>query len=194
MPDFTRAEISTTTTDLTAYITFLKKLSRGQTVTLPLEAGETPRTVMRAFNSAATESHLRLARVNSPSGTVRFRVLAPEKRGVNLTEAARQARAEKAKATRARRRTEPSPAVDAAASDVAPADETTGMDATGQLDTTQVEVMDDLTAKVADGVGNEPVPEDGPTVEVSPGQAVQEIRDEAAPAARPARRRRNTKA
>jgi hypothetical protein len=98
MPDFTRAEISTTTTDLTAYVTFLKKLSRGQTVTLPLDAGETTRTVMRAFNSAAAESRLRLARLNSPSGTVRFRVLAHGKRTINLTEEAKRARVAKAKA------------------------------------------------------------------------------------------------
>ncbi len=97
MPDFTRAEISNTTTDLTAYVTFLKKLSRGQTVTLPLEAGEPTRTVMRAVNAAAAESQLRLARLNSLSGTVRFRVLPPEKRAVNLTVEAKQARVEKAK-------------------------------------------------------------------------------------------------
>ena len=193
MPDFTRAEISNTTTDLTAYVTFLKKLSRGQTVTLPLEAGETPRTVMRAINAAAVESELRLARLDSPSGTVRFRVLPPEKRALNLTEAAKQARVEKAKATRARRRTELSPAVDAAASDVAPADETTGMDAAGQPDTTQIEAMDELTAGAADDDQGNLVPEDVPTGELSPGQAVQEIGDDDAPAARPARRRRNAR-
>ena len=191
MPDFTRAETSNTTSDLTAYITFLKKLSRGQTVTLPLEAGETPRTVMRAINAAAAESQLRLARLDSPSGTVRFRVLAPEKRALNLTEAAKQARVEKAQATRARRRTEPSPAVDAPASDVALADETTGMDAVVAPDTSQVEAMDGITA--ADGDQGDVVPKDVPTDEVSPGQMVQEVGNEDAPAARPARRRRSAR-
>jgi hypothetical protein len=194
MPDFTRAEISNTTTDLTAYITFLKKLSRGQTVTLPLEAGETTRTVMRAINTAAAESHLRLARLNSPSGTVRFRVLPPEKRTINLTEAAKWARVEKAQATQMRRRTEPSPAVDAGASDVAPADETTGMDTVGQLDTTQIEAMDELTARAAGEMASELVPKDVPTGEVRSGQAVTEIGGEDTPVARPARRRRSTKA
>jgi hypothetical protein len=192
MPDFTRAEISNTTTDLTTYVTFLKKLSRGQTVTLPLEAGERPRTVMRAINAAAAESQLRLARLDSPSGTVRFRVLPPEKRALNLTNEAKQARVEKARATRARRRTEPSPAADASASDIAPADETTGMDEGDQPDTTQVEAMDESTAPAADDVGSELVPEDVPAGELSPGQEVQEIKGDDAPAARPARRRRST--
>jgi hypothetical protein len=168
MPDFTRAEISNTTTDLTAYITFLKKLSLGHVVTLPLDAGETSRKVMRAINAAATESHLRLARLNSPSGTVRFRVLAPEKRAVNLTEEAVRARVEKAKATRMRRRTEPSPA-----------------------DTTQIEAMDEITASAADDIGGELVPEGVPIGEVSPGQEVQEIGGEDVPAPRPTRRRRS---
>ncbi len=94
-----------------------------------------------------------------------------------------------AKATRMRRRTEPSPAVDAGASDVAPADETTGMDAVGQPDTTQIEAMDELTATAADDVGNEVLPEDVPTAEVGPGQEVEEIGGEDVPAPRPTRRR-----
>jgi hypothetical protein len=190
LPDFSRAEISNTTIDLTSYVTFLKKLSRGQIVTLPLEAGETPRTVMRAINAAAAESRLRLARLDSPSGTVRFRVLPPEKRALNLTDEAKQARVAKARATRARRRTEPSPAVDAAASDVAPADETTGIDAVVAPNTTQVEAMDGIRAAAADDDQGDVVPEDVPTDEVSPGQVVQEVGNEDAPAARAARRRR----
>ena len=56
MPDFTRAQISNTTEDLTGYKTFLRKLTVGQTVTLPLEGGETSRKVMRALNAAASQS------------------------------------------------------------------------------------------------------------------------------------------
>jgi hypothetical protein len=104
MPNFARAEIADQTTDLTLYLTFLKRVSPGHVVTLPLETGETSRKVMRAINAAAAQSRLRLARLNSPSGTVRFRVLAPEKRTINLTDEAKQTRVEKARATREARR------------------------------------------------------------------------------------------
>jgi hypothetical protein len=104
MPDFSRAQISNTTEDLTGYKTFLRKLTVGQTVTLPLEEGETSRKVMRALNSAAAESSMRLARVPSPSGAVRFRVVPSEKRTVNISEEARRRRVEKARATRAAKR------------------------------------------------------------------------------------------
>ncbi len=104
MPDFTRAEISADTSDLSAYRSFLKKLSPGQTVTLPLDEGETSRRVMRAMNAAAAQSDLRLARLSSEPGTVRVRVLPAEKRLIILTEEAKQARVEKARATRAARR------------------------------------------------------------------------------------------
>ncbi|MGH2369103.1 MAG: hypothetical protein ACRDI2_12975 [Chloroflexota bacterium] len=101
MPNFARAEISNTSEDLSQYRTFLKKLNVGQTVTLPLEVGETSRKVMRALNAAAAEAEMRLTRVASPEGSVRFRVVPPEKRTVNLSEEARRQRAEKARATRA---------------------------------------------------------------------------------------------
>jgi hypothetical protein len=104
VPDFTRAEISHQTTDLTPYLTFLKRVSPGHVVTVPLDTGETSRKVMRAINAAAAQSELRLAKLDSPSGTVRFRVLTPEKRAVNLTEEAKRARVEKAQATREARR------------------------------------------------------------------------------------------
>jgi hypothetical protein len=106
MPDFGKAEISTENQDLTAYRSFLKRLTVGQTVTLPLDEGETTRKVMRALNSAAASSDLRLARLPSGTGAVRFRVLSPEKRTVNLTDEAKRARVEKAKATRAARKRE----------------------------------------------------------------------------------------
>ena len=104
MPDFSRAEISSTSEDLSVYKTFLRKLSVGQTVTLPLEQGETSRKVMRALNAAAAQSSMRLARVASPEGSVRFRVAPAEKRAVHISPEVRQARIEKARATRAARR------------------------------------------------------------------------------------------
>ena len=106
MPDFAKAEVSTESQDLTAYRTFLKRLTVGQIITLPLEEGETSRKVMRALNSAAASSDIRLARLRSDSGVVRFRVLSPEKRTVNLSEEAKRKRVEKAKATRAARKQE----------------------------------------------------------------------------------------
>jgi hypothetical protein len=105
MPDFARAEIATTTEDLTGYKNFLRKLAVGQVVTLPLEAGETSRKVMRALNAAAGQSGMRLSRLDSPDNAVRFKVVSPEKRVVNISPEARRARIEKARATRAARKT-----------------------------------------------------------------------------------------
>jgi hypothetical protein len=104
MPNFARAEISTTTEDLTPYKNFLRKLNVGQVVTLPLEQGETTRKVMRCLNAAARQLSMRLARLPSESHTVRFKVANPEKRVVNLSPEARRARVEKARATRAAKR------------------------------------------------------------------------------------------
>ena len=101
MPNFARAEISTTTEDLTGYKNFLRKLTVGQVVTLPLEEGETTRKVMRALNSAAEQSGMRLARLESPPDAVRFKVASPEKRSVNISPEASRLRSEKARATRA---------------------------------------------------------------------------------------------
>jgi len=101
MPDFARAEITTTTEDLTGYMNFLRKLILGQVVTLPLEKGETSRKVMRSLNAAAQENGMRLARLDSESDSVRFRVVPPEKRVVHISDEARQARIDKARATRA---------------------------------------------------------------------------------------------
>ena len=103
MPKFAQAEITTTTEDLTGYKTFLKKLTIGQVVTLPLEEGETSRKVMRSLNAAAAQSSMRLARVASPQDVVRFRVVPEQKRRVNISAEARRARVEKARATRAAR-------------------------------------------------------------------------------------------
>ena len=74
MPDFTRAEISTGADDLSEYTTFLRKLSPGQFVTLPLQEGESSRVVMRSLNAAAVQSDMRLARLASDEDSVRFRV------------------------------------------------------------------------------------------------------------------------
>jgi hypothetical protein len=106
MPDFAKAEVSNETTDLTPYRTFLKHLEVGQAVTLPLEQGETTRKVMRALNLAAGYNSMRIARLPSDNGAVRFRVLSPTKRGMNISKEAKRARVEKAKATRAARRAE----------------------------------------------------------------------------------------
>jgi hypothetical protein len=103
MPKFAQAEISTTSEDLSGYKAFLKKLAIGQVVTLPLEEGETSRRVMRALNAAAAESEMRLSRLASEEDVVRFKVVPAEKRQVNISEAARRARVEKARATRASR-------------------------------------------------------------------------------------------
>ena len=100
MPDFAKAEVSNESQDLTAYRTFLKRLTVGQTVSLPLEEGETTRKVMRALNSAAASSGVRVSRLPSSNGEVKFRVLSPEKRSVTITDEAKLARVEKAKATR----------------------------------------------------------------------------------------------
>lgn len=107
MPDFSKARVSTgRDEELSEYRTFLKRLQIGQVVTLPLSPGESTRAVMRALNTVAQDSNMRLARLPSDKEMVRFRVLSPEKRAVNLTEEVKTARVEKAKATRARRRQE----------------------------------------------------------------------------------------
>jgi hypothetical protein len=106
MPDFDNAEVSDTSTELIPYLTFLKRLEVGQVVTLPLEQGESPRRVMRALNLAAGSSSMRIARLPSGAGAVRFRVISPAKRTVTITDEAKRARVEKAKATRAARKAE----------------------------------------------------------------------------------------
>src|SRR5262245_56751429 len=101
MPKFAQAEISNTGEDLASYKTFLRKLTVGQVVTLPLESGETSRKLMRALNAAAAQNSMRLARLGSADGSVRFKVAPMEKRTVNISPEARRARVEKARATRA---------------------------------------------------------------------------------------------
>jgi hypothetical protein len=56
---------------------------------------------MRALNAAAAQSSMRLTRMESSEGTVKFKVAPTEKRVVNLSEEAKRARTEKARATRA---------------------------------------------------------------------------------------------
>lgn len=104
MPDFTRAVIATTTADLSAYTDFLRQLQAGQVVTLPLEAGETPRQVMRHLNAAAGQLPLRVQRLPSDDQAVRFKVLPAEKREVRISEETKRARVEKARASRAARK------------------------------------------------------------------------------------------
>lgn len=198
MPDFTRAEISETTRDLSPYLTFLKRLAPGQTVAVPLERGETSRVVMRALNLAARQSGIRLARLTSERSAVRFRVLSSEKRAITMSDEQKRARVEKAMATRLRRRTEPGPAVDVGASPEVPVDETTGMDTAEQLDTTQIEAAEDPVetdvAHPGEALG-EPVSEDPVTHElVPPEQQVREADAGAAPAGRSPRARRSRSA
>ena len=138
MPDFAKAEISTTSQDLSGYKTFLKRLEIGQTVSLPLEAGESSRSVMRSLNAAAAQSSVRLARLPTTDGSVRFRVLPPEKRAVNLSEEARRARADKARATRA-------------AKQAGLQDETTGLDETPELAGEDDATNSDEAAHESDG-------------------------------------------
>jgi hypothetical protein len=101
MPDFKRAEITTGTQDLSDYMTFLRKLQVGQAVSLPLEEGESTRRVMRSLNAAAGQLGMRLTRLPTSNGSVRFRVLSPDKRRVSISDESKRARVEKAKATRA---------------------------------------------------------------------------------------------
>jgi hypothetical protein len=104
MPDFARAAITTSSQDLSSYTTFLRKLEVGQVVNLPLEDGETPRRVMRSVNTAAAQLNMRVARLQSNGDAIRFRVLSPEKRTVKISDEAKQARVDKAKATRQARK------------------------------------------------------------------------------------------
>lgn len=172
MPDFTKAEISTTSQDLSGYKSFLKRLEVGQTVTLPLEPGEGSRSVVRSLNAAAAQSNVRLSRLPSTNGSVRFRVLPPQKRAVTITEEAKRARVEKARATREARRQvsamglgglagDPTshqgdrpldaapPVQDALAAEAAPADELTEPAPAVQAeqpDTTQIEAPEEAPA------------------------------------------------
>lgn len=190
MPDFTRAETSHTTTEFTAYVTFLKPRSRRHTVTLPREAGGTPRKVVRTPIRAAAESRLRLAGVPSPARTVRSGVPALETHAVHPTGGGEtmRARVQKVRAIRARQRTGSSPAVDAGASDVAPADETTGLtpaEQAEQPDTTQIEVPEEPDGSDPEQAPGEPVSEDPMTHELlPPEQQVQEPDTEPAPRVR----------
>ncbi len=104
MPDFSRAQVSSNTGDLSAYTAFLRKLTVGQVVALPLEGGETSRKVMRELNTAVAQLGMRITRLSADKETVRFRVVSPEKRSVKITAEQKQARVEKARATRAARR------------------------------------------------------------------------------------------
>jgi hypothetical protein len=108
MPDFARAKIQSPAEELGEYKAFLRTLKEGQRVALPLEEGETSRTVMRGLNRAAAESQMRLLRLPSDRQSVRFVVHSAEKRSVNISPEKIRERTERAKATRAaRRRTAP---------------------------------------------------------------------------------------
>ncbi len=104
MPDFSKAVIGTVTEDLSEYVAFLKKRVLSEVCEVPLKPEETTRKVMRAFNKAADQLGIRLARIVSSEDSVRFKVVPQERRKVNLSPEARRARVEKAKATRASKR------------------------------------------------------------------------------------------
>ena len=107
MPNFAAAVIAAPGDDLSEYNAFLGKLAVGHVVTVPLERHETSRRVMRALNTAARSSGMRLSRLPSSEQHIRFKVKPPTKRTVNLSPEARRARAEKARATRAANRAGP---------------------------------------------------------------------------------------
>lgn len=104
MPDFSKAVIGTVTEDLSEYLAFLKKRALSEVCEVQLKPEETTRKVMRAFNKAADQLGIRLARIVSSEDSVRFKVVPQERRKVNLSPEARRARVEKAKATRASKR------------------------------------------------------------------------------------------
>jgi hypothetical protein len=221
MPDFAGAEISNQSRDLTPYVTFLKRLTSGQVVSLPLELGESARAVMRSLNAAASEANIRLARLASDEGFVRFRVLAPEKRTITMSETAKRERVEKARATREVRRqvsamgldgltADPTghqgdqpldaapPVQDVIASAVGPVDETREADPTEpskQPATSQIEVpVETDQAHPGEALG-EPLTEDPVTHEfVPPEQLVREPDAGGAPAKRAPRPRRSARA
>jgi hypothetical protein len=80
VPDFARATIAEHAEDLSEYIAFLRRLEPGQEVRLPLEQGESSRSVARALNSAAASAGVRLQHRPRTDGAIRFRVLGAEKR------------------------------------------------------------------------------------------------------------------
>lgn len=96
MPKSERAEIASSIQDLTEYRNFLKRLAVGQVVTLPLAADEKPRGVVRALNAAAREANMRILRLSSEDGAVRFKVVAAQKRTVSISPEAKKALATRA--------------------------------------------------------------------------------------------------
>ena len=80
MPAFDRAVIASHAEDLTEYETFLRQLTPGQEVRLPIEAGESSRVVARKLNSAAASVGIRLQHHPRTVGAVAFRVMPGEKK------------------------------------------------------------------------------------------------------------------
>lgn len=101
MPEFKTAASAIAIADLAPYKAFLAQYMRGQVITLQLSVGETNRSVMRQLNAAATENGVRLARLRSPEGSVRFRILPQEKRPSSLSADQIAERTRKASITRA---------------------------------------------------------------------------------------------
>ncbi|CAA9282310.1 MAG: hypothetical protein AVDCRST_MAG77-3960 [uncultured Chloroflexi bacterium] len=80
MPAFDRAVIAQHAEDLTEYETFLRQLTPGQEVRLPIEPGESSRVVARRLNTAASSVGIRLQHHPRTVGAVAFRVMPGEKR------------------------------------------------------------------------------------------------------------------
>jgi len=103
MPNFDAATIHKTTEDLTEVLSFLRTVSVGEQVVLPLSTGERSNRAMRSLNAAAKQLSLRLARRKSADTEVIFKVMPVAKRPVSITAEAKAERVAKAKATRSRK-------------------------------------------------------------------------------------------
>jgi hypothetical protein len=83
MPDFSAAakverptpRSRTSRIDLTPYKEFLGQYEVGETVDLPLEAGESVRAIKRRLTLASRELEMRLRYPADPDGAVRFKVM-----------------------------------------------------------------------------------------------------------------------
>lgn len=106
MPNLSKAQVTVgaPVEDMKPYIEFFSGLQVGSKVVVPLEEGEVARTVMRAFNKAAKQTGIRISRLPSGMEQIAFKIKPLEKRPVNMTEEARQARRERMASVRAARK------------------------------------------------------------------------------------------
>lgn len=104
MPSFDQAQVAETVQDVEAYRKLIKPLKVGSVVTLPLTPDDTTRKVMRVVNRVGDEYGMRIMRLASAPEVVRFKVLSPHKRSINMTAEQRRERVAKARETRMRNR------------------------------------------------------------------------------------------